>query len=166
LQFEEKKNMHNPCCSDNYTHYSCLIEVETDDITGLDRLLETEVGKSFPFGASIEIADNREVYAYTAKFLAEQGEEEPVYRSLDLENFIDVEIYAVNSCFGALIIDFIADAIGYIVSKKLNTRALVSFSNQETPFCLFNCGEREQIFLTENQAYLAQKFWQPRTKSI
>jgi hypothetical protein len=135
LQFEEEKDMNNPCCSDDYTHYSCLIEVETDDITGLDRLLETEVGKSFPFGASIEIADNREVYAF-------------------------------NSCFGALMIDFIADVIGYIASKKLNTHALVSFSNQETPFCLFNCGERDQIFLAENPAYLAKNFGSPELRAF
>jgi hypothetical protein len=149
---------------ENYTHYSCLIRAETDNIEALDQLLETEVGKSFPFGASIEIADNREVYAYTAKFLADNGEEDPnpIYRNLDLENFIDVEIYAVNSCFNALIIDFIADAIGYIVSKKLSIRALVSFSNQETPFCMFNCGEREQIFLEANKDYFSQKFWQPQ----
>lgn len=146
--------------------YYCSISVESVSEDSLKAFLEKEIsGQSFG-NISILVEDRSDIYKYTSSFMKEQNIEEPdaVIRSLDLDAFgVDIDIICVNSEFGAYILDFVTDAIGYIVSKKLNTRTLVTLSNQNTPFCLFNNGKREQVFIASNKDYFSRLFWIPST---
>jgi hypothetical protein len=144
--------------------YYCTISVENSNTTQLKKLIEEEIGEKY-FDISIEIEDRSEIYSYTSKFMEEHNleEQDPVLNSINLSDFVtDIDLYCTGNSFGMLILDIVADAIGYKVSQILNTRALVTLTNQETPFCLFESGFRKVFFAKSNLEYFDDKPWVPK----
>lgn len=148
--------------------YYCTISVENSNVEDVRRVIETEIGRS-PFSICIDVENREENYAYTADFIRDYGlmEEEPVLQELDLSDFtVDVDAYCTENSFGLEILDIIADAIGCTVSQVLSTRTLVTLTNQKIPFCIFNRGDREQVFTEQSRQYFSEKFWLPETLNI
>jgi hypothetical protein len=143
--------------------YYCTISVENSNINELQALIEDEIGKHL-LDISLEIEDRSEIYSYTSEFMKEHDleEQDPTLKNIDLSAFTtDVDLYCTGNSFGLLVLDIMADALGYTISKVLNTRVLVTLTNQETPFCVFESGLRKIFYTEENMEYFEKKTWIP-----
>ena len=144
--------------------FYCTISVENSNVPQIQTIIEDKVGENL-FDISLEIEDRSEVYSYTSNFMEEHSlkENDPVLRGIDLTNFTtDIDLYCSSSCFGKSILDVVADSIGHIVSQTLDTRVLVTLTNQETPFCMFESGSRTVFSTEDNIRYFDNKFWVPK----
>ncbi len=146
------------------TELCCTISVERIDEASLNKLLHTKLGSMQFLGVHIVVEDRSEAYSYTRKFMEEQGIEEPnpILRSLQLNEFnVDIDIFCSDKYFGAAILNHLADAIGCMVSIEMKTRVLVTFANQENPFCMFKSGDRVKVFIEENRELFTGQSWKP-----
>jgi hypothetical protein len=131
--------------------YYCTISVQNSTIDKVEEIVFEHFEKK-TLDICIEVEDRREMYSYTSNFMIEKGlsEQDSVLNNIKLDDFtIDVDLYCSGKGFGMMMLDFLADSMGSIISKKLNTKTLVTLTNQEVPFCIFNCGEREEVFLSK-----------------
>ncbi|XGV99849.1 MAG: hypothetical protein ACAF41_13060 [Leptolyngbya sp. BL-A-14] len=145
--------------------YYCTISVEKSDVEAVKSIIERKIGKA-SFDICIEVEDRKEIYSYTSNFMRENKLQEAnsILRALDLRYFtVDIDLYCTEDSFGLRFLDIVADAIGGLISEVLDTRTLVTLVNQESPFCIFNCGKREQVFTEQNKQYFDGKFWLPST---
>jgi hypothetical protein len=128
--------------------YYCTISVQNSTVDKVEEIVFEHFEKK-TLDVCIEVEDRREMYSYTSNFMIEQGlsEKDSALNNIKLDDFtVDVDLYCSERDFGMMLLDFLADSMGSIISKKLNTKTLVTLTNQEVPFCIFNCGEREKVF--------------------